>query len=247
MLTTCLVALAVGLGLVQISSFCTSVYLHRTLAHRGLQIHPVVAFLMRLHLWLATGIVPRKWVAVHRKHHQFPDEEGDPHSPHIEGLWKILFGNALYYQREASKPETVKKYAHDIPNDIFDRLLFNHGLLGPVMAILILGFLLGPVRGPVTYFSQAGTYIFLSAVINSVCHVIGYKNFQNTATNLQWVAFVTAGEGLHNNHHQYPGSAKFSIRSREFDPGWLLIRILKALGLAKPVKVVSGEPAAARA
>lgn len=244
MWSTWLMALVVALVVVQISSFCTTVYLHRTLAHRGLEINPFVSFFMRLHLWLATGMVPREWVAVHRKHHQYPDEQGDPHSPRIEGLWKILFGNAVYYKREASNPETVKKYAHDIPADIFDRWVFNYGLVGPVVAMVILGFALGPLVGIATFFFQAGTYIFLSAIINSVCHMIGYKNFQNTATNLQWVAFITAGEGLHNNHHQYPGSAKFSMRKREFDPGWLLIRLLTVFRLARPVKVIRYEPSA---
>lgn len=243
---TWVAALIVAIVIVQISTLCTTIYLHRTLAHHGLQLHPGVAFLMRLELWLSTGIVPRQWVAVHRKHHQFPDQEGDPHSPVLKGLWKIQLGNVIYYKREASNPETVARYSHDIPNDLADRLLFNHAWVGPALGIVALSLVFGWLIGPLTYFFAAGVYIFLNATINGVCHMIGYKNFKDAvATNLRWVALITAGEGLHNNHHQYPGSAKFSMRKWEPDPGWAVIRLLTAMGLATPIKVVTGEAAAA--
>src|ERR1700716_4738933 len=92
--------------ILQMSVLFTTIYLHRCLTHRGLELNRVVAFFMHLELSLFTGIVPREWVAVHRKHHHFSDKEGDPHSPRLLGLWKVLFGNILYYRR-TSKAEGV--------------------------------------------------------------------------------------------------------------------------------------------
>jgi stearoyl-CoA desaturase (delta-9 desaturase) len=220
----------------------TTIYLHRTMAHKGLRLHPVVTFLMRFQLWLFTGIVTREWVAVHRKHHHFADQEGDPHSPHLKGLWNVLLWNAYYYSRECAKPDVVEKYTRDIPASFGDRML-NRGWLGLAFGVTLFaaGFNLfhhgwiAPVIGVVTFLVQAMAYIGMNAVINGACHVLGYKNFDNTATNLRSVAWFSGGEGLHNNHHQYPASAKFSMRRWEFDPAWPVIRVLSALSLAQPL------------
>jgi stearoyl-CoA desaturase (delta-9 desaturase) len=222
---------------VQLSSFATSIYLHRTLAHRGVRLSEWVAFPMRLQLWLATGIKPKEWVAVHRKHHRHTDILGDPHSPVLEGLWHILLGNAYYYAREAKKSETLATFAPDVGNDWFDRHIFHYGLLGVGVGILIYALLLGPLWGGLAYLAQAAIYIFCNAVVNGANHAVGYQNFENTATNLRLVALVTAGEGLHNNHHAYPTSARFSLRKYEFDPSWPVLRLLTWLHLAEPLKV----------
>ena len=200
----------------QLSSFATTIYLHRSLAHKGLRLHPAIAMLMRIQLWLFTGIVTREWVAVHRKHHHFADEEGDP--------------------------QVVEKYTKDMPPTGADFVL-NRGLLGlgTGLAIFIAGFTgylhgwVGPVVGAAAFISQGVTYIAMNAVINGACHVIGYKNFNNTATNIRTVAWLSGGEGLHNNHHQYPAASKFSMRRWEFDPAWPVIKLLTILSLAKPL------------
>ncbi|MBI4470099.1 MAG: fatty acid desaturase [Acidobacteria bacterium] len=230
-------AVLVSLGVVQISNVCTTIYLHRCLAHKGLDLHPAVRFLMRVHLWVFTGMSPREWVAVHRKHHHFADEEGDPHSPRLRGLWPILLGNAMYYGREARNPETITKYAPDVVQDGFDRMLFDRGLLGLGISLSLFCAIFGLWLGGLAFLFQAGTYIFLSGVINGVCHTIGYRNYSNGATNLRSVAYLTAGEGLHNNHHQFPSSAKFSMRPGEHDPAWIIIRALGAIGLAQPQRL----------
>jgi stearoyl-CoA desaturase (delta-9 desaturase) len=222
---------------VQLSSFATSIYLHRTLAHRGVQLSPWISIPMRLQLWLATGIKPKEWVAVHRKHHRHTDILGDPHSPVLEGLWHILLGNAYYYAREARKEETLAKFAPDVGNDWLDRYVFHFGLLGVGVGILIYVLLLGPLWGGLAYLVQAAIYIFFNAVVNGANHAVGYQNFENTATNLRLVALVTAGEGLHNNHHAYPTSARFSLRKYEFDPSWPVLRLLTWMRLAQPLKV----------
>lgn len=234
---TWIYALALAVITVQVSAFCTTLYLHRSLAHRSLALHPGLAFFMRLHLWLATGMVPKEWVAVHRKHHRFPDQEGDPHSPKLKGLGRILVGNAYYYLREARDPETLARFAPDVGNDWLDRHLLRHGGLGPALGVLLFMLLLGPLAGGLAYAVQAGLYVFLSAVINGIGHAVGYQTFENTATNLQSVAWITAGEGLHNNHHEFPTSARFSLRPGEYDPAWPLIRLLAALRLARSLHV----------
>ncbi len=230
---------AVGLVAVtvQISSFATSIYLHRCLAHRALALNPAVSFLARLELWLATGIVPKEWVAVHRKHHRHTDVEGDPHSPILEGLWKILLGNVYYYAREARNGDTLARFAPDIGNTWLDRHVFRYGALGVGVGLLLFALLVGPIWGPIAFATQAAVYIFSNAVINGAGHAVGYRTFENTATNLRAVALLTAGEGLHNNHHAYPTSARFSIGRGEFDPSWPVIRLLSLLHLARPVRL----------
>jgi stearoyl-CoA desaturase (delta-9 desaturase) len=221
----------ITLLILQITVFCTTIYLHRAKTHRGLELQPVLGLMM--HVWLAlfTGVVPRQWVAVHRKHHHFSDQEGDPHSPYLHGMWTVLFGNFFFYRKEASDPATIRKYTPDWKNDLLDRLPYLG--YGSLAGLVIFGLMFGWLWGPVAWTFHAVTYILLNSTINSVCHMVGYRNFDNKATNLQWVAFLTGGEGLHNNHHEYPTSARFSLRGREIDPAWPVIRLLVGLHLAK--------------
>ncbi len=223
--------LLITLGILQVSVMFTTIYLHRTLTHRGLEVHPALACLMHLELALFTGIVPREWVAVHRKHHHFSDEEGDPHSPYLHGLWKVFFGNFLYYRQEAANPQTVEKYTKDYKPTLIDRIPGNaYGVLSG-LAIFIAMF--GWGWGPAAWGFHAVAYILLNSTINSVCHMVGYRNYANLATNLKWVAWLTGGEGLHNNHHEYPTSALFAMKAGEIDPAWPVIRLMETLGLAK--------------
>src|SRR2546423_13187887 len=225
----------ITLMILQVSVFFTTIYLHRAKTHRGLELHPVIGFLMHLELTLFTGVVPRQWVAVHRKHHHFSDEEGDPHSPLRRGMWTVLFGNYFMYRKEAENPATVAKYTPDWKNDPLDRIPgLQFGVLGG-LAIFVLMF--GWAWGVAAWVFHVVFYILLNSMINSLGHTIGYRNYQNQATNLQWVAFLTGGEGLHNNHHEYPTSARFSLRSWEIDPAWPVIWSLERLGLAKAKKV----------
>lgn len=230
---------AVGLTVlwVQLTTFATSIYLHRSLTHRALYLHPLVAFPIRLQLWLATGIVTKEWVAVHRKHHRYADIEGDPHSPILEGLWRILVANIYYYARETQNPETLARYAPDVGNNWLDRHVFRSGLVGLGLGLTLFIFLLGPLWGGLAFAAQVGIYIFLNAVINGAGHAVGYRTFDNNATNMRLVALLTAGEGLHNNHHAFPTSARFSLRGWEFDPSWPVIHLLTWLRLARPLRL----------
>jgi stearoyl-CoA desaturase (delta-9 desaturase) len=223
--------LLITLGILQMSVFFTTMYLHRSLTHRGVEYHPAIAFLMHLELMLFTGISPREWVAVHRKHHHFSDQEGDPHSPRLLGLWKVLFGNILYYRRTSKAEGVVEKYTPDYQPIVLDRIPhLNFGALG---GLLIFALMFGPLWGALAWSFQALAYILLNSTINSVCHMVGYRNFDNLATNLRWVALLTGGEGLHNNHHEYPSSARFAKRRSEIDPAWPAIRLLEICRLAR--------------
>ena len=232
----------ITLAILQVSVFFTTIYLHRCKTHRGLELNPVVGTLMHLELSLFTGVVPREWVAVHRKHHHFSDEAGDPHSPYIYGMWTVLFGNYFFYKKEASDRAMVAKYTPDWKNDILDTLPGMHYAAVGGIGILMLMF--GVWWGLAAWVAHAILYVLLNSAINSVCHMVGYRNFENKATNLQWIAFLTAGEGLHNNHHEYPTSARFALRSREIDLAWPVIRLLEKLNLAQVKQLPIAKAAA---
>lgn len=233
MVTHLLLAIGVGLIVSQLGMLCTTVYLHRTLSHRALTVRAPLAFAMRVLTWLVTGIRPRQWVAVHRKHHAFTDREGDPHSPVLLGWVRVQFGNVALYRREARNPITLARYAKDVPADRWDRVLFDHALIGLALGIGILVLLLGWWAGLVAAAFHAVFYLMTNAAVNAVGHHFGRRPYDNSATNLQWLAFISAGEGLHNNHHAAPTSARLSLHRGEVDLGWYAIRVFRLLGLAR--------------
>jgi stearoyl-CoA desaturase (delta-9 desaturase) len=218
--------------LAQAAVLATSMYLHRALAHRSLAVHPAAELLFRTVLWLTTGQDRRAWVAVHRKHHAFTDRAGDPHSPRLRGLWRIQLLNAYYYLREARNPETILRFASDIREDRLDRALFTRGWAGIALGTTLLCLILGVWPGLIAAAAHAVLYVFvLAPLINGLGHWRGAQNFSNTAYNSPVLAWATAGESLHNNHHAHPRSPKFSMRRFEFDPSWLVIRVLASVGL----------------
>jgi stearoyl-CoA desaturase (delta-9 desaturase) len=215
--------------IMQISVFCTTIYLHRALTHRGLEVREPLATLMHLHLSLFTGIVPREWVAVHRKHHQFSDKEGDPHSPYLEGLWAVFFGNVYFYRKTANDAAVVRKYTPDYKGTVIDKVPQQNRIF-MIFGIALFVWMFGWAWGIGLYLAQGLVYIFLNASINSICHMIGYRNFDNLATNVRWIALITGGEGLHNNHHEYPTAAHFAMKGFELDPAWPVIKLFEGLG-----------------
>ena len=221
------------LALAQTAALATSVYLHRALAHRALAVHPVADVLFRTALWLTTGQSRQQWVAVHRKHHAFTDRVGDPHSPRLQGIWHVQLLNAYYYIREARDPETLKKFASDLPEDRLDRWVFGWGWCGVALGSALLCLVIGLGPGLVAAGAHAILYVFvLAPLINGLGHWRGGQNFaSNTAYNSRALAWLTAGESLHNNHHAHPRAPKFSMGRLEFDPSWLLIRALARIRL----------------
>ncbi len=225
------------LVLVQITIAAVTLYLHRAQAHRALEMHPAVNHFFRLWLWLTTGMVTKEWTAIHRKHHAKCETVDDPHSPQIHGINKILFGGVVLYVRESRNAETIEKYGHNTPDDWLERNLYTpHQKWGIVLMAAIDIALFGVVPGALMFGIQMAWIPFWAAgVINGIGHFWGYRNFQteDASRNITpWGVWI-GGEELHNNHHAYPTSAKFSIRAYEFDLGWMYIRMLSALGLAE--------------
>jgi stearoyl-CoA desaturase (Delta-9 desaturase) len=226
-----LFAVLVGLAVCQVSIFLTTIFLHRTLAHRAITMSPGLRFACRFLTWITTGIEPREWVAVHRRHHAFTDVEGDPHSPLLEGFLTVQIGNVVLYRRVAQDGVTVDKYARDLPADKWDRALFDHGLagLGAGIGILFLIFWGNWELVAIAAATHVVTYLMLNSAVNAVGHRFGSRPFEGLAANTQWLAWLTGGEGLHSNHHAAPTSARLSFRRGEIDPAWWLIRLARRL------------------
>ncbi len=228
-----LLAVVVGLAVSQVGLFCTTVYLHRTVTHRALSMKPGLAVVFRFVIWVTTGIKPREWAAVHRRHHAFTDVEGDPHSPVLLGYWRVQLTNAALYRRCARDGETVQRYARDLAPDRLDRVLFDHAFVGLGMGIASLCLLLGWQWGLLAAAVHTVSYLMLNGAINAVGHSFGRQPYENQARNNQWLAWLTAGEGLHNNHHAAPTSARLAHGSGQLDPGWWVISAFTALRLAR--------------
>jgi stearoyl-CoA desaturase (Delta-9 desaturase) len=232
MLGSILFAVVMGLALAQMATFATTIYLHRCLSHRSLTLRAPVAFAFRVVLWLSTGIRAREWVAVHRKHHAHTDVEGDPHSPRLLGWTTVQFGNVGLYRRVATDPLQVARHARDLPADRWDRVLFDRAWLGLGIGIGLACVAFGPFVGLLTAAVHTVAYLQLNAAVNAIAHTFGRQPHDNSATNLQWLAWLTSGEGLHNNHHAAPTSAKLAFERGQIDPAWPAIALLRRLRLA---------------
>lgn len=223
-----------GLAVCQLATLATTIYLHRSLAHRAVRLHPAVAFFFRVVVWTTTGLRPRDWAAIHRKHHRFTDKPGDPHSPILLGFWKVQLGNAFLYRDEAKAPALVATYAPDLRPDRLDRALFDHAWMGLPIGIGAAVLVTGPMGGLVVSLTHLVSYILLNGAINAVGHTFGYRRFQNSGRNMRLLALVTAGEGLHNNHHGRQASARMAASRLEllFDLAWPVLVGLERLRLA---------------
>jgi stearoyl-CoA desaturase (delta-9 desaturase) len=232
------------LGVTHITIAAVTIFLHRHQAHRALELHPLVSHFFRFWLWLTTGMVTKEWAAVHRKHHAMCETEADPHSPQIRGLQTVLLRGAELYREEADRAETLERYGKGTPDDWLERHLYSgHSYLGVVLMLLLDLALLGPIGLTVWAVQMLWSPIFAAGVINGVGHYYGYRNAESpdASTNIVPWGILIGGEELHNNHHAWPGSARLSYQWWEFDIGWLYIRLLQAVGLAR-VKRVSPPP-----
>jgi stearoyl-CoA desaturase (Delta-9 desaturase) len=231
--------------MVQTTVTAVTLYLHRDATHRSLDLHPVMRHFFRFWIWLSSGMLTKEWVAVHRKHHSFSDEPGDPHSPVVFGLRKVLFEGKELYTEEANKPETLEKYGRGTPDDWIERNVYSrYWNLGIILMVLIDLVLFGVPGIIILAIQMMAMPFFAAGVINGLGHHSGYRNFEceDAARNITPWGVLLGGEELHNNHHAFPASAKFSVRSWEFDIGWFFIRVLEFLGLAKVIRTAP-EPA----
>ena len=235
----------VAAALTHVTIVAVTVFLHRHQTHHALDLHPAVSHFFRLWLWLTTGMVTKEWVAIHRKHHAKVETPDDPHSPQVAGINSVLWGGVLLYVRESRNPATLSRYGHGTPWDWVECHVYSkHVKLGLVLTGLADIALFGVVPGALIYLAQIAWIPFWAAgVINGIGHFWGYRNFStaDASTNIAPWGLLIGGEELHNNHHAYTTSAKFSSKWYEFDLGWMYIRMLVALGLAK-VKRVAPVP-----
>ena len=212
-----------------------TLYLHRSQSHKGVEFHPVLNHLMRFWLWLTTGMNTKQWVAVHRKHHQSADISGDPHSPHIFGLGKVMTLGMKLYNDPCRDANFVMKYGAGTPKDWVERRLYTaYPRLGIMIMLLIDLLLFGPWGLPVWLVQISWVPVAAGSLINGLGHWWGYRNGDTPdfSHNISPVGIIVAGEELHNSHHLDPASPKFSRKSWEFDIGWMYICILRFFGLA---------------
>ncbi len=232
--------LVITLVLTHITIAAVTIFLHRAQAHRALDLHPIASHFFRFWLWLTTGMVTREWVAIHRKHHAKVETVDDPHSPQTRGIKTVLLRGTELYRAESKNQETLARYGHGVPDDWVERHVYSrHTSLGIGLMLGIDLVLFGPIGLTIWAVQMLWIPITAAGIINGIGHYWGYRNFAcaDTSTNIVPWGIVIGGEELHNNHHAYGTSAKLSSQWYEFDIGWLYIRTLAAVGLAKVRKV----------
>ena len=232
--------LVVLLVFTQLTIFSVTLFLHRSQAHRGVDFHPVLNHFFRFWTWLTTSMITREWVAIHRKHHARVETEQDPHSPQTRGIGKVLREGAELYREARNDRASIEQYGKGAPDDWIERHLYTpHANLGPVVLAVVNLVLFGLPGIALWAIQMAWIPFWAAGVVNGLGHWWGYRNFESadTSTNLTpWGVWI-GGEELHNNHHAFPSSARFSMRRWEFDIGWAAIKGLEKVGLAKVLRV----------
>ena len=227
-------------ALTHVTIAAVTIFLHRTQAHRGLELHPLISHFFRFWLWLTTGMVTKEWVAIHRKHHAFVETPDDPHSPQTRGIRTVLLQGTELYRAEAKNQETMEKYGAGTPDDWLERNVYTRFSWEGVGLMLVINVLLfGPIGMSIWAIQMMWIPVTAAGIINGLGHFWGYRNFstEDASTNIVPWGIIIGGEELHNNHHAYGTSAKLSSQWYEFDLGWAYIRGLEMLGLAKVRKV----------
>jgi stearoyl-CoA desaturase (Delta-9 desaturase) len=226
----------IALALTHVTIVAVTIFLHRHQTHHAIDLHPVVGHFFRFWLWLTTSMVTKQWVAVHRKHHAKVETPEDPHSPQVYGLARVLFLGVFLYVKEVRNRATVEKYGHGTPDDWLERNLYSRYPKSGVVIMALADILLFGMLPGLAIFAVQMVWIpfWAAGVINGLGHYWGYRNFpvENASTNIMPIGILIGGEELHNNHHAYATSAKFSSRWYEFDIGWMYIRMMEMLGLS---------------
>ena len=213
-----------------------TIFLHRSQAHRALELGPIPSHFFRFWLWLTTGMVTKEWVAIHRKHHAKCETVDDPHSPVTRGIDTVLWRGAELYRAESKNLETISKFGHNTPDDWVERNVYSRYSWQGVGLMLVINLLLfGAIGATVWAVQMAWIPVTAAGIINGLGHWWGYRNFEATdaSTNISPIGLIIGGEELHNNHHTYPTSAKLSVKPFEFDIGWGYIRLMEMVGWAK--------------
>jgi len=232
--------IVVALVLTHVTIASVTIFLHRHQAHRALELHPVPSHFFRFWLWLTTGMVTREWVAIHRKHHAKCETTEDPHSPQTRGIKKVLWEGAELYRAEAKNADTLQRYGHGTPDDWLERNVYRRSVLGVSIMLVIDVIVFGAMGLTIWAVQMAWIPFWAAGVVNGIGHYWGYRNYDcaDASRNISPWGILVGGEELHNNHHSFATSAKLSSRWYEFDIGWMYIRILEMLGLAKVKKTI---------
>ena len=228
------------LATTHITIAAVTIFLHRAQAHRALDLHAIPSHFFRFWLWIGTGMVTKEWVAIHRKHHAKCETVDDPHSPQTRGLDTVMWRGAELYRAESKNMETIKKFGHGTPDDWMERNVYTrYGWQGVGLMLILDLALFGALGAAVWAVQMLWIPFWAAGVVNGVGHYWGYRNFeaQDASTNLSPWGIIIGGEELHNNHHTYPTSAKFSVKPYEFDIGWVYISLMKKIGWATVKKV----------
>ncbi|MBC7943723.1 MAG: fatty acid desaturase [Burkholderiales bacterium] len=231
--------IVVTLALTHITIAAVTIFLHRHQAHRALDLHPVVSHFFRFWLWLTTGMETKEWAAIHRKHHARCETPEDPHSPQVLGLRKVFWEGAELYKAESKNAETLERFGQGTPDDWIERHLYSkHSVWGIAIMLIVNVILFGPIGISMWGVQMLWIPVFAAGVVNGVGHYWGYRNFEcdDAARNIVPWGILIGGEELHNNHHSYPTSARLSNKWYEFDIGWLYIRVMETVGLARVKK-----------
>jgi stearoyl-CoA desaturase (delta-9 desaturase) len=227
---------AVTFVMVQLMFLGVTLYLHRDQSHGGLVLHPLLRHLFRFWLWFCSGTVTREWVAVHRRHHAFADRSGDPHSPVVFGLRRVVFQGYELYVAAARDPKILANYGRGTPDDWLERNLYSRFPKVGISLFVVLQLIVFGVPAITMLAVQlVAQPFFAGGVINGLGHRVGYRSFElpTAATNIVPWGVLVAGEELHNNHHAFPSSPRFAAQRWEIDMGWLVICVFRALGLAR--------------
>ena len=231
----------VALGLTHATIAAVTIYLHRHQTHRALDLHPSISHWFRFWLWLTTGMVTKEWVAIHRKHHAKCETPEDPHSPQVFGIARVLWRGVFLYVRASRDREMVERFGRGTPNDWIETHLYSRC---PYCGLVVMG-----LANVVAFGIGWGLFIvaiqivwipfWAAGVINGIGHYWGYRNYpvEDASTNLFPIGILIGGEEFHNNHHAHPTSAKLSSAWYEFDIGWMYIRLLETLGLARVSRI----------
>ena len=222
-----------------VTIICVTLFLHRGQAHRGIVFHPALSHFMRFWLWLTTGMITKEWVAIHRKHHQKTDIKGDPHSPHVFGIWTLIYKGALLYSSAAKDAKMIKQFGVGTPDDWIERKLYTPYNFAGIMLMLTADLLLfGPIGLLVWGIQMIWIPFWAAGIVNGVGHWWGYRNnkTKDHSTNIIPWGIVIGGEELHNNHHADPSSVKLSTKWFEFDLGWAWFKIFNFMKLANLTK-----------
>ena len=223
------------LVMTHITIACVTLYLHRSQAHKSVVFHSAIEHFMRFWLWLTTGMITKQWVAIHRKHHRFSDQPGDPHSPHVYGIGRVFFKGAVLYHDASKDKDMVNTYGVGTPADWMEHNIYTaYSRLG-IGILLVLNLILFGWIGLLLWGVQMIWIPFWAAgVINGLGHWWGYRNTdtKDKSKNISILGIIIGGEEFHNNHHAEPANPKLSRKWWEFDIGWMWFKILEKLKLA---------------